>query len=200
VVEMLINQGELDFEPGADATYSNGGYVLLARLAEAASGSSMATLVHDRIATTLGLDTVWVITQYTPDPFERAIGTKRNGRTCDYGTWTTGAGGIAGSAEDLVIIGDAWQEGALVPSELVEEAFSPMGPALSDDAVGNGLGWFVGERTQGRVVWHTGHYAGFVNVWLLAPEADLAIAVLSNGSISRAADVAEKLLEHPDLQ
>jgi len=200
VVRMLIGHGRLDFEPETDAEYSNGGYVLLARLAEAASGSSMAALVEDRLATPLGLDATWVVTEDTPDPFLRAIGTKRNGTVCDYGLWTTGAGGIAASAEDLLVIGDAWQDAGLLPPELVEEAFSPTGPALSDDAVGHGLGWFVSERTQGRVVWHTGHYAGFVNVWVLAPEANLTIVVLSNGSISRATDIADRLLEHPDLQ
>lgn len=200
VVEMLITHGKLDFEPETDAKYSNGGYVLLARLAEAASGSSMADLVQDRIATPVGLDTTWVVTQDRSDPFDRATGTKRNGTVCDYGLWTTGAGGIAASAEDLAMIGDAWQNGGLLPPELVEEAFAPTGPALADTAVGHGLGWFVSERSQGRVVWHTGHYAGFVNVWLLAPEEDLTIVVLSNGGISEAADIAEKLIEHPDLQ
>lgn len=57
-----------------------------------------------------------------------------------------------------------------------------------------------GASPKGRVVWHTGHYAGFVNVWLLAPEADLTIVVLSNGSISEPDDLAEKMLEHPNLQ
>lgn len=200
VMAMLIRAAELDFEPETDAEYSNGGYVLLARLAEAASGSAMAALVQDRIATPLGLDTTWVITEEAPDPFERAIGTKRNGVACDYNLWTTGAGGIAASAEDLLIVGDAWQDGRFLPPELVETAFSPIGPPLSENALGHGLGWFVGERAQGRVVWHTGHYAGFVNVWLLAPEADLTLVILSNGSISKVAEIADTLLEHPGLQ
>lgn len=197
---MLIEQGQLDFEPGTAAEYSNGGYVLLARLAETVSGSSTAALVRDPIAVPLGLDTTWVLTRDAPDPLNRAIGTKRNDTVRDYDLRTTGAGAIAASAEDLLIIGEAWQDGTLLPPKLVEGVSSPTGPSLSDSAVGHGLGWFVGERAHGRVVWQSGHYAGFVNLWPLAPEADLTPVVLSNGSISEAADLADKLLEHPDLQ
>jgi hypothetical protein len=39
-----------------------------------------------------------------------------------------------------------------------------------------------------------------VNVWLLAPEADLTLVILSNGSISKVAEIADILLEHPGLQ
>ncbi len=200
VVALLTAHGGLDFPPDTDARYSNGGYVLLSRLAQAASEQSMPALVQARIAAPLGLETTWVIHQETPDPLPRAIGTKRSGALCDYALWTTGAGGIVASVDDLVVISRAVADGDLLPDDLRDEALAPLGPPLSPSASGHGLGWFVGDRAQGEVAWHTGNFGGFANTWLIAPEADLTIAALSNGSTRQVNDLAELILAHPDLR
>ena len=48
-------------------------------------------------------------------------------------------------------------------------------------AEGYGLGWFVGEERGQRVVSHSGSTPGFISELALLPEANLGLAVLTNG-------------------
>jgi D-alanyl-D-alanine carboxypeptidase len=54
--------GSFDFPPGEGWHYSNTGYLLLARLLEAITGTSLAAAIGDGILTPLGLDRTYVAT------------------------------------------------------------------------------------------------------------------------------------------
>ena len=55
LLETLRQVADLDFEPGSRYGYSNRGYLLLAEVVAAASGSSLADLARERIFEPLGM-------------------------------------------------------------------------------------------------------------------------------------------------
>ena len=56
VLDLLVNKGELDVSPGQEYRYSNSGYVLLAMIAERASGTSFPALVKESVFDPLGMN------------------------------------------------------------------------------------------------------------------------------------------------
>ncbi len=55
VLDLLVKQEKLEFNPGEKYSYSNGGYVLLAMIIEKVSGKPLHTFMHDNIFGPLGM-------------------------------------------------------------------------------------------------------------------------------------------------
>jgi CubicO group peptidase (beta-lactamase class C family) len=56
IVDMAARQRSLNFAPGSNYSYSNTGYLLLARIAEKVSGSPISKFTSDRIFKPLGMN------------------------------------------------------------------------------------------------------------------------------------------------
>ncbi len=161
VLEVLVEHGALDFVPGTEHRYSNGGYVVLSMVVAQAAGTSFREFMDEAVFGPAGMTRTTVWDETEPDVGDRAVGSTRGGRPDDYHLYTTGAGGIFTTVGDLALWDDALAEGTLVDGELLERAFTPA--VLADGtATSYGFGWGIAQG--GRLVHHSGGLAGFVTL------------------------------------
>ena len=116
-----------DFCPGTAWSYSNTGYVLLARVAERITGRTLATLVAERVSGPLGLATLRVLERGAPPG---AVVAPAGIAVADVGAIATvhGAGAVVADAPDALALLIAWLDGTLVPSAARDGALARTHP------------------------------------------------------------------------
>ncbi len=177
------------FPAGERFSYCNGGYVVLAILAERASGTPYAELVADRVCRPAGLvDTSFERSDELPARV--AVGYLGD----DHGDRTNvlhlpvvgvGDGGITSTLADVAALWTALVAGAIVPRPWVDEVLRPRGDG------GYGLGfWLDGPRARPRM---EGYDAGISFRSAHDPAKSYTYTVIGNTS-----DAAWPLIKHID--
>ena len=161
VYQTLLKQKALDFTPGERYNYSNGAYVMLAMIIEKVSGQPLNKFMKEHIFEPLGMDNTLVYVKDTPSIQKRAIGYTPAWTLEDYTIFTTGAGGLYSTVEDLLKWDQALYANKLVSAETLEEAYTPA--TLNDGSKSDyGFGWGIAENESGgKVVQHSGGLNGF---------------------------------------
>ena len=167
------------FAPGAEFSYSNGGYVVLALIAERASGTPFHDLVQRRVCEPAGMiDTEFLRSDELP-------GRTALGYLEIDGAWRTnvhhlpvrgnGDGGIYSTVADISALWRAFLGGGIVPESWVREMLRPR-----SDASGRryGLGFWLHGSTD--VAMLIGSDAGVSFRTVHDPAADLTHTVVSN--------------------
>jgi CubicO group peptidase (beta-lactamase class C family) len=154
------------YEPGERFCYSNGGYMVLALLAERASGVPFHDLVDQRVCRLAGMtDTSFLRSDELP-------GRAAVGYLDDEGLRTNifhlpvrgnGDGGIYTTAADIHSLWDALFAGRIVPLETVAEMVRPRSD-VPDDEARFGLGFFLDESTDAVSLHGFDAGVGFVSV------------------------------------
>lgn len=179
---LLAKQRGLNFVPGTEVQYSNGGYNLLGGIVRRASGQSLRAFAEANLFTPLGMAS----TQVHDDP-ARAV---RN-RVTSYVPSGDGfqpvcaeCGGIIGNAgmfstvRDLLRWAKNLAETRVGDPTLVVAMQTPATPA---SAMGQwGLGLQIGDHGGRRTVGHAGGDRGIATNVTRYPSEGLAIAVLCN--------------------
>ena len=184
VLALLATHDQLYFPPGDAFRYSNSGYVMLALLVEAVTGTSFARFLHEHIFAPLGMRATVAHEEGISVVPQRAWGytVTRPGveRTDQSPTSATlGDGGIYSSVADLAAWTHALATLALVRPATWHHAITPS--LLADGTRGPyGFGWFVEHDELGMLLWHHGETMGFTNGIACDPARDLAVAVLTN--------------------
>ncbi|MDX1701602.1 MAG: serine hydrolase domain-containing protein [Melioribacteraceae bacterium] len=160
VLELLIKQDSLDFQPGENSIYSNGAYVLLALIVEKASGQPFHVFMKENIFDPLDMNNSLVYDESKPEISPRVIGYNMFGKIADYNILTSGAGGIYSTIEDLAKWNKALYDVKLVSQETLSEAYTSF--KLNNDSLTHyGYGWSVRNDSLGNRVYHSGGLAGF---------------------------------------
>jgi CubicO group peptidase (beta-lactamase class C family) len=160
VLEVLIRQDSLNFQPGEKYSYSNGGYVLLALIVEKVSGESFHNFLKNNIFDPLGMNNSLVYDESHNEIPNRAIGYNMFEEINDYNIYTSGAGGIFSITEDLFKWDKALYTDKIIKLETLQRAFTPY--RLNDDSLTNyGYGWRIYNDDKGKIVMHSGGLAGF---------------------------------------
>ena len=170
------------FPAGERFSYCNGGYVLLALLAERASGMPYYVLVEQRVCAPAGMDSTSFL-RSDELPGDAAVGyllaEGLRSNIFHLPVRGTGDGGIYSTVADLHAFWAALFAGALVSMEWVERMVTPR----SDVPEGSrryGLGfWLAGE---GDGVYLEGYDAGVSALTMHVPSAALTYTVVSNSS------------------
>ncbi|WP_370365781.1 serine hydrolase domain-containing protein [Maricaulis sp.] len=174
------------FEPGQAWSYSNFNYVLLGRVLEVTDpqGRTYGDIIEDDIFAPLGMTDSHYDRQPRIVP-RRARGYDHDGESV-LNTVTFdpshayAAGALTVSAADMVRLTRALMNDALLPPAWQSRAWQEVtGP--DGEGFGYGLGFNVGTLMGERVIWHNGSINGFQAAWLILPDSDRAVAVLSNG-------------------
>ena len=164
------------FEPGTRYTYSNTGYVLLASIAEKASGRDFIEFCTTEIFRKLRMTHTAIRTLQEKSAAKNfAIGhvfvKERNVfvradsfPSSDYTIWLgnrKGPGRVSSTAGDLLKWDKALYTEQLISQQTLEEAFTPM--VLKDGKISNyGFGWdIILDNPSGRIVWHNGDNPGY---------------------------------------
>lgn len=185
-VRILAKQTRLNFEPGTEYLYSNGGYVLASEVVARVSGKSFSAFCDEEVFAARGLKhTSW------RDDFTRVI----PGRATGY---AKGQGGkyridlpysnLIGNGGVLTTVGDllAWTESLANPPtdewrKVVTLLETPS--KLKDGRpIGYGLGLQVGDYAGVPEIGHGGATSGYRTYVTRFPGKNLAIAVLGNAA------------------
>jgi D-alanyl-D-alanine carboxypeptidase len=173
----LTESEPLEFSPGAQFKYCNGGYIILGQVIERLSGQSYEDYVREHILLPLGL----AATGYERASAiisERVPGYRcRNGRI-EHATYIAmslpyAAGSIYSTPDDLL----AWQR-ALAAAKPIGAASRDL--MFADHGHGYGFAWGIQRQFGRRQFVHAGGINGFSVVLSYYPDDDLAIVVLAN--------------------
>ncbi|MFC2084690.1 serine hydrolase [Bacteroidota bacterium] len=179
VLNLLVKQDTLDFEPGERYSYSNGAYVLLSMIVEKASGVPFHEFMEENVFDPLDMDNSLVYDESKPEILNRATGFNMYGEKDDYDILTTGAGGIYSTVVDLYKLDRALYSEKLVTQETLDEAFTSF--ELNDGSKTNyGYGWGIREEDDGKIVAHSGGLNGFRTYFERHLDKKNTIALLTN--------------------
>ena len=184
------------FEPGEKYTYSNTGYVLLASIAEKASGKDFIELSREWIFQPLGMKSTDIRTLGEKASVPNfAVGhlkdekgnyiNANNFHSSDYTVWLggrKGPGRVSSNARDLLLWDQALYTDKLVKKSTLEEAFSPF---ILNDGTRSfyGFGWEVEPKSPfGKMVMHTGDNPGYKTIIVRFIEENKTIIVLNNNA------------------
>jgi CubicO group peptidase (beta-lactamase class C family) len=174
----------LEFEPGAEFSYSNTGYALLGFLVHRVSGQFYGDLLRDRVFKPLGMKTARVISEADLVP-NRAAGYQLIDGAIENQEWyapavnTTADGALYLSLDDYV----AWDRGlraqAILTSRSWAEIYSPV-RLKSGKTYPYGFGWDV-DACEGKPWYHhSGSSQGFTTYISRYLADDLTLVVLTN--------------------
>ena len=163
-------------------SYNNAGYVVLALIAERASGVGYHELVRRRVSEPAGLtDTRFWRTDELPGDhaiaYLHADGLRSN--ALHLPVLGTGDGGISSTAADLAAFWRALYGGRIVPTELVAEMTRPRSDWSEEDRR-YGLGFHL-HRTS-DAVWLEGYDAGVSVCTTHDPASGITHSVIANWS------------------
>lgn len=210
------------FPPGSFFSYSNAGYVVLGRLVERLRETTWEQALVERIAVPLGLQTVSP-SPYEAILHRAAVGhldVDEDGVPQPAPFWamarSNGPAGsmLAMSARDLAAFarahllaaetptateteGDGATHGLLSPdSALAMRATEVRLPRLAGMGAAWGLGWEIDREGEGMLFGHDGNTVGQSSFLRIAPEAGVAVVLLTNGGDGAGLfhDVVDELL------
>ena len=173
----------LAFAPGTAFAYSNSNYVVLGMLVERVARSPYGSVIAERIARPLGLDTL----SFGPPAIAGnvTLGYERDTGATPVVPWsaqsTFAAGGLYASPADLVRWDEAFFGGRLLDAPTVRLMTTP--PKLPDGtADAYAMGW-VAETLDGHpMIWHNGGVLGANTRNAYFPEQRLEIVIFANSA------------------
>lgn len=162
--------------PGASFEYSNLGVGLLGQLLAHTASTTYTSLLQTRVLEPLGMmDTTFVLD--AEQQTRLAPGYDYNGEPTS--NWDLGifdpAGGLESSARDMMLYAQGYLDRTTL-ADAIDEATTPRGTL--DPSVSVGLNWFIGAEA----IFHDGATGGYNALFVLVPDDDLAVVVLTNGS------------------
>jgi CubicO group peptidase (beta-lactamase class C family) len=166
------------FPPDERFAYNNGGYVVLALLAERASGTAFHELVRDRVCAPAGMvDTEFLRSDHATG--RTALGYLPDGRTNVFHLPVRGSGdgGIYSTAADFSAFWLALFDGRIVSEASVAAVVRPRS-AVPEESMRYGLGFWLHESSD--VVLLEGYDAGVSFRSAHDPATRLTTTVLSN--------------------
>lgn len=186
-----------NFEPGEKYEYSNTGYVLLASIAEKASGKNFIELCRSRIFSPLKMKSTNIRTLEEKANAENfALGhvyVTESGKyvradsfpSSDYTIWLgnrKGPGRVSSNAGDLLKWDKTLYAGKLVKPSTLEEAFTP-GKLNDGNSIQYGFGWMIKTNSIGKkVIWHSGDNPGYKTRIMRYPATKQTLIVLCNNA------------------
>ncbi len=192
------------FNPGEKYEYSNTGYVLLASIAEAASGVDFIVMCRERIFKPARMKSTDIRTleeKATIDNFAHGyiyVPEKARYVSADsfpasnYIVWLgnrKGPGRVSSTTADLLRWDRALYGETMIRKETLAEAFTSF--RLNNDSLSNyGFGWTVDNHpTLGRKIWHTGSNPGYSTRIVRFIDVDKTSIVLSNNAYKNITEI-----------
>ena len=181
-IKILSRQRGLNSVPGAEYQYNNGGYLLLGKILERASGQTLGAFADANIFKPLGMTGAY----FNGDPVRTApdhasgYSPQANGwRLMPEGSGYAGNAGMMSSVRDLLLWANNFADArvgtpALLPR--MQTATVLTGGQTTEHGMGFGIGNYRGARTLRT----SGGDFGVATELVLYPDQKLAVVVLCN--------------------
>lgn len=179
---ITLRQRGLNFAPGSEWQYSNGGYVLAKELVARVSGMPFGEFARTRLFEPFGMSSTRYVIDVALDTPDLARAYEKRG-----GEWRLdmlegnargGGGALLTTARDLLTWSEALREGRLgasVTAKMHEPA------RLNDGSTHDyGRGVFLDSNGGGPVYWHSGSAAGYKSLVARFPDQKMSIAITCN--------------------
>ncbi|HLM68543.1 MAG TPA: serine hydrolase domain-containing protein [Longimicrobium sp.] len=169
----------LKTRPGAEVSYSNDAFTLLAAIVEVASGRPYEEFVQQAVLEPAGM----AHSGFWPGPAASIapVGNMPRGPIARPNWGYRGATGMYSTVDDLLAFTRALRGGGIVSPESAARA---MGTQVnrSGDAADIGYGWFLAERSGVPLITHSGAETGLDHYgWVyVLPASGLTMVLLSN--------------------
>lgn len=183
------------FKVGEKYEYSNTGYILLASIAEKASGEDFITLSRKWIFTPLKMKDTDIRTLeakakvknfaagHLQDSTKKYVNANKF-HDSDYTVWLgnrKGSGRISSTAKDLLKWDKALYTQKLVSEATLKEAFTPA-TLNNGSKTQYGFGWEILDSTKGKIVQHTGDNPGYRTIIIRHLDQHKTVIVLNNNA------------------
>lgn len=179
---LTLRQRGLNFVPGEEWSYSNGGYVLLREIVARTSGMSLSEFMRKRLFDPLGMASTRYVVDMRDVVRNRALAYEKAGAgwrlDIHLGNERGGGGALFSTPSDLLI----WNE-ALASSRLgqfVTEKLQEPAKLNNGRTLGYARGLFLDTNRGGRILWHSGGSAGYGTFLVRFPEQTLSVASMCN--------------------
>ncbi|GAB2702471.1 serine hydrolase domain-containing protein [Mucilaginibacter koreensis] len=195
-------------KPGQTFFYNNTNFMLLGAIIEKASGMPYAQFMKENIFDPLGMKNTVVYSKAK----DKAVPTNvwgydrvwRRSVVPNYLDGVIGDKGIYSTVKDMYLFDQGLQKGKLLKPETMKMAYTPTAPEPKHHKHFNyGLGWRLFTEDDGKVViYHTGWWHGFQNMFVRDLNNHVTIVILSNvfnGSIAQIDDLY-KLTDMPVIR
>lgn len=196
------------FEPGEKYEYSNTGYVLLASIAEKASGKDFIEMCRERIFQPLGMTSTNIRTLPEKAAIENFtlghIFVKQKNRyvradsfpSSNYAIWLgnrKGPGRISSTTSDLLKWDQALYTDKVLSQKSLMDAFEPM--RLTNDSISfYGFGWDIKtDKNGGKIVLHTGDNPGYKTEIIRHLGENKTLIILCNNAHEKFEDLVKAL-------
>ncbi|MEE9230488.1 MAG: serine hydrolase domain-containing protein [Acidobacteriota bacterium] len=185
IIDLIVRQKALNFEPGEEFHYSNSGYLLLAEIIERVSGQTLGEFTGQHIFRPLGMNASHFYDDFTRTVKNRALSYSRK-ETGGYASIryifdVVGDTGLLTTLEDLFL----WDQNFYLNklgeggSKLIEQVQTP-GRLNSGKILHYAFGLEIETYRGLSIVKHSGSAAGYRSEMLRFPGQKFTVIVLSN--------------------
>ena len=181
-IKILSRQRGLNSVPGAEYQYNNGGYLLLGKILERASGQTLGAFADANIFKPLGMTGAY----FNGDPVRTApdhasgYSPQANGwRLMPEGSGYAGNAGMMSSVRDLLLWANNFA-GARVGTPALLARMQTATVLTGGQTTRHGMGFGIGNYRGARTFRTSGGDFGVATELVLYPDQKLAIAVLCN--------------------
>jgi len=187
-VVAMLPYTTIEFPPGSKYQYSNPGYVFLGQMVSRLAGEDWEVYLQKNVLSPLGMTRAYFdVTPYhllkdRSNNYSVKDGvTTANGLDFDTGI-TVSNGGLNAPLADMAkylrfLLGAMPGDANPIPRTTLEEMWRVQAPSQAGEVLGTGvgLGYFIEQRGEVRLIGHTGSQAGFRSFFWIHPESGLGI-------------------------
>nr|WP_093364209.1 serine hydrolase domain-containing protein [Sphingobacterium wenxiniae] len=185
--------------------YNNSNYMVLAGIIEKVTGQDFAVYMNEKIFRPAGMKNTAVLSKavYEKIPTD-VIGHDKVWRRSvvqNFLDGPVGDKGIYSTVQDLYLLDRALNEGRVLDKALLDSAYLPRNDAKRN-LFSYGYGWRTFSPEGNQIVYHTGWWHGFRNLYVRDLTSDITIVLLSNmanGSLVKLDELYE-ILKMPILR
>ncbi|PRD46685.1 serine hydrolase domain-containing protein [Sphingobacterium haloxyli] len=205
-MDLLIEHKPMRYgAPDGRFHYNNSNYMVLASIIEKVTGQDFAVYMKESIFDPAGMKNTAVLSKAVYDKIPTdVIGHDRVWRRSvvqNYLDGPVGDKGIYSTVQDLFLLDIALKEGRVIGEGILDSAYVPRSDARRS-LFSYGYGWRTFSPEEAQIVYHTGWWHGFRNLYVRDLTNDITIVLLSNmvnGSLVKLDDLY-KILKMPVLR
>ncbi len=183
-LEVIASQSDLNFTPGDEYLYSNGGYMLMTVLVERVTGKTLREFTQENIFEPLGMENTHFHDNRHEIVPNRALSYRKRNEEFVVSYLSNfegvGPGGLYTTVGDMLKWDQNFYENRLEHSPNFNEIMHKKGVLNNGDTLDYAFGLRFGDHRGIKTVGHGGSFMGFRADYLRFPEQEFSVVVFSN--------------------